>query len=315
MKRMVGVIVASCVVAAVAVVGSRAGADPSEEQVLAPGTVSFDASIPSALEVKRALTGHLLVRPKLNGKDAGWFIFDTGAGICCVSPTKVEELGLKEAGSIDSVGVGGGQNSKLVRADSMSVGPATFSDHVLMVTDLAFLKQHLGEEISGVIGYGVFSMCIVEMDLKEARIGIHNPEEHALADLPWEELIVVDRIPAVHARFEGHEGVFRLDTGANGTVTFHQPAVKKWELLNDREVKDAKLGGVGGFVAAKEGNLAWFEIGGVRTENVSARFALEAKGTFAEEKKDGNIGVELLKPFTLYFDYENGRMAFVPRAD
>jgi hypothetical protein len=80
-------------------------------------------------------------------------------------------------------------------------------------------------------------------------------------------------------------------------------------------VTDAKLGGVGGFVAAKQGTVAWFEIGGVRTEDVPAKFATEAKGTFADAKKDGNIGVELLRPFVLWFDYAGERMAFVKRGE
>lgn len=276
--------------------------------------VTFDPQIAGALEVKRAPTGHLLVRPTINGHDAGWFIFDTGAGICCVSTPVVESLGLKESGSVQSVGVGGNQASKLVTADTVTLGPATIADHVLMVTDLTFLKPHLGEDIAGVIGYGVFTKCVVEMDLKEGRITLHNPAESRLTDLPWTELLIGDRVPAVRASFEGHEGVFRLDTGANGHVTFHQPAVEKFDLLSDRELSDAKLGGVGGFVAAKQGTLAWFEIGGLRTEHVPAKFAIEPKGTFADAAKDGNVGVELLKPFILYFDYANQRMAFVKRA-
>src|SRR4029079_6780259 len=46
----------------------------------APAPVAFDAAAPAALEVKKAPTGHLLVKPRIAGKDAGWFIFDSGAG-------------------------------------------------------------------------------------------------------------------------------------------------------------------------------------------------------------------------------------------
>ncbi len=292
-----------------------ADADAAAQAAAIDGAaVTFDPAIAPVLEVKRAPTGHLLVRPKLNGREAGWFIFDTGAGIEVISTPHVEEFGLTDAGNIDSVGVGGGQNSKLVKAESLSLGPVTLTDHVMMVADLRFLAPHLGEEIVGVIGFGVFSRSVVEMDLKEGRISIHEPHEAALGELAWTELDLTGRVPSVHAKFEDHEGLFRLDTGANGYVTFHQPAVKKWALIVDRELSDKKLGGVGGFVAAKEGELAWFELGGLRTEHVPASFAIEAKGTFADATRDGNIGVELLKPFTLYFDYAGERMAFVQRA-
>ncbi|MDX2131798.1 MAG: retropepsin-like aspartic protease [Planctomycetota bacterium] len=288
---------------------------------LAPGGVAFDPSAPSALEVKRTPTGHLLVRPMVNGRAPGWFIFDTGAGVCVIAKSVAESLDLRRAGQVDAVGVGGDANaSPVFRASTIALGPVTLTDHPVMLADLAFLKQHLGDEIAGVIGYGLLSRCVAEIDIGAPRIALHAPDAFELAsragDAPppaWTDLVLNDRVPAVRARFEGREGLFRLDTGANSAVTFHQPAVEKWSLLDGREVTDARLGGVGGFVAAKRGRVAWFELGGVRTENVDAMFAVEAKGTFANATKDGNIGADLLRRFTIVTDYTNRRIAFIPK--
>lgn len=276
---------------------------------------AFDSKIPASLEVKRAPTGHLLVMPLINGHEAGWFIFDTGAGICCVSPRRIEQLGLRESGSVHAQGVGGTKASRLFLADSVRLGPASFKDHVLMETDLDFLTPHLGEEISGVIGYGVISKCVVEMDLKAAKVSLHDPAEPGLEQRPWQELQLQERLPVVNARFEDHDGLFRLDTGANGYLSFHADAVKKWELLKEREVEDSRMGGVGGFVPAKSGKIKWIELGGVRTEDVPVRFALEKRGAMGDPARDGTIGVELLKPFTLFIDYPHSRIAFVKRAE
>ncbi len=288
--------------------------DRPAAQAPAPGAASFDESAPTALEVKRAPTGHVLVRCSVNGSEPGWFIFDTGAGISLISTPHVEPLGLRAAGQIEAVGIGGGEAAGLVAADSLAVGPLTLRDNPMLVTDLSFLKPHLGEEIQGVLGYGVLARCVAEIDLAEPAVRLHRADESGLASLPWEELVLIGRVPAVHARFEDHEGVFRLDTGANGSVTFHEPAVRSLGLLEGRDVGDAKVGGVGGFVAAKSGELAWFEIGGVRTDGVAAMFAVEPKGSFADGTRAGNIGVDLLKPFVMYFDYAGARVAFVPRA-
>jgi hypothetical protein len=130
----------------------------------------------------------------------------------------------------------------------------------------------------------------------------------------WETLVIDQRIPHVRAKFEGHEGLFRLDTGVgSGTVSMHEPAVRELKLLEGRETTDAKAGGVGGFESVKSGELAWFEIAGKRMEKVKADFATEAKGAFADPWSLGNIGGGLLRPWVLVTDYTRGRVGFVER--
>src|SRR5262245_43988348 len=115
---------------------------------LEQGTATFDPAITNELQVKRVKTGHLLVRPVINGLDAGWFIFDTGAGICVVSTPCVNRLKLKRLGDIDAQGTGGDEEAKLYRASTVKLGPLTLTDHPIMATDLSFLKVHMGVEIA-----------------------------------------------------------------------------------------------------------------------------------------------------------------------
>lgn len=288
-------------------------ARPAVQPDLTTISAIYDSAVPADIEVKRTSTGHLLVRPTVNGNRPGWFIFDTGAGICCISTSHVAEFDLRDAGSIGAVGVGGASGKRLYRANTVSLGRLTLTDHPIMAVDLSFLRQHLGEEIYGVIGYGVLSHAIVELDIETPRIAINAPDTYTLREATWQSLELDDRIPAVRCTFEGREGLFRLDSGANGHITFHQPAVMQWSLLEGRRVTNMKMGGVGGYVAAKKGEIEWIEIGGRRYENIPALFAVEARGAFADSRKQGNIGAELLRKFTLVFDYAESRIAFIPR--
>lgn len=278
-----------------------------------PGAASFDAAAPAELQVQRAPTGHLLVRPRINGHDAGWFIFDTGAGICCVSTPQVERLGLQAAGSLAAVGVGGSEGAALWRASELRLGPLALRDHPLMATDLSFLREHLGEEIAGVVGYGVLARCVAELDLVAPRLALHDPASFDAGTQAWARLDLEGRVPTVEARYEGRDGRFRLDTGSNSLVTFHEPAVREGALLDRRETSEARLGGVGGFVAARRGRLASFELGGVVQHDLQADFALEPRGTFADATRTGNIGGGMLRPFVVLLDYGGGRLALRPR--
>lgn len=286
---------------------------PNAAQLLQLGEARFDPNTPAELEVKKARTGQLLVRPVVNGHPAGWFIFDTGAGIGCVTTSSVTELGLEQIGTIEAAGGGGTANAPVYRARELVLGPLHCADHPLMAVDLSFLEQHLGEKISGIIGFGLLSRCIAVIDLERGAVSLHDPAQYKLPRGAWTALDLSRRTPIIKAVFEGHEGRFQLDTGDNGHVVFCAPAVRKWKLLEQRDLTDNKLGGVGGFIAAKSGKLAKLEVAGLTIEDVPASFALEAKGTYAQTDRAGRLGAGVLRRFILVVDYGHQRMALLAR--
>lgn len=272
---------------------------------------TFDPAIPAIVGVERAPTGHLLVKASINGQDCGWFIFDTGAGINCVSKAVAERLSLQPIGSVPARGVGGVTHSPLFRPESLGVGPMTLHDGLLMQLDLSFLTLPLGREIGGVVGFGFLMRSVAEVDMGHATIALHDPSAYTLDAGEWSGVEITDRVPAVRASFDQGEGLFRLDTGANTALTFHAPTVERMKLLDGRATTDTMLGGVGGAIKAKAATLEWFTIGGQRLEKLAATFALENKGAFANPDIDGNIGAGILRNFKLVFDYPHQRMAFI----
>jgi len=295
--------------------GAPAHASAQRHSTTAPpqGAAGFDASAKPELEVTRAKTGHLLVQPTINGREAGWFIFDTGAGICVISTPIADRFELEPAAEIPVEGVGGNGTTSSLVADTLELGPLTLHDVPLLQTDLSFLREHLGYEIAGVIGYGVLSKCIVELDLRSPRIALHDAAGYTLPAGEWMPLELDEQIPTVKATYEGREGRFQLDIGSNGGMTFQEPTVRRLALLSGRQVTDSKLGGVGGFIAAKSGRIAWLELAGVRLTDVDATFPLEAKGVGAKDTRDGSLGVKVLESFLVTFDYAGERISFRPR--
>jgi hypothetical protein len=282
-----------------------------------PADVRFDGAIPAELQLTRAKTGHLLVKTSINGQDAGYFIFDTGAGGTVVSKELVEKLGLKTFGSVPMIGIGGKIDSSFVRPETFSVGPVTITSLVMTTLDTAFLSKVMGYEINGIVGYGVMHRSIVEYDNTGEHAALHEPATFSRPGLVWEDLRIASRVPAARATFAGKDGVehsgwFRLDTGASQqTLTFHYPAVRSFALLEGRETKESHLGGVGGAVKSRTGPLGFFTLGGWKREDISAEFATEDKGAFADPYSLGNIGGKLLDGFVIFFDYQGRRIAFV----
>lgn len=283
--------------------------------VTAYADVHFDASAPVTLELKRAKTGHLLCRPLVNGRQFDWFFFDTGAGGTILTPEVIDALALERFGQVPVSGIGERMMSSFVRAESIEVGPVTMTGVLATEIDLSFVANAIGEKVSGIVGFNLLSRCIAEIDQKGGVVKLHDPADFLASEeakaLTWSRLVTYERHPCVEASFEGHTGFFKLDTGAAGsTVSIHAPAVTRLELLKGRETKDTRIGGVGGMRSVKKGTLAWFELGGVRTENVEATFATESAGAFDDPYTLGNIGGDLMEPFVLVLDYQRERIAF-----
>lgn len=282
----------------------------------APNDAAFDAQVSPELEVVKAPTGHLLVHPLINGKDLGWFIFDTGAGNSVLTTAVIKELGLEEFGDVPAKGVGGTSQASFCRPATLTLGPITMNEPLMVGLDLSFLDVHMGRRVAGLIGYNLLARAVTRIDMVAPAISIYDPATYDGSALPWQNLVIDQRIPHIEASFEGHTGLFRLDTGAaQMSVSMHEPAVRRLNLLEGRETKDSKSGGVGGMVSVLRGELAWFDLAGHRTERVRAEFATQATGAFSDPFSLGNIGGVLLRPFVFITDYRRDRIAFVLRPE
>jgi len=289
------------------------GDDVFAKRLERPRDTLYAADIPAALEVKRVPTGHLLVHPSIDGKDLGWFIFDSGAGTNCISTHVADQLAEGPFGSIPAQGIGGTVLSHFWRANSLTLGPVTIEDPIFMGLDLSFLKAPFGVDVAGILGYEFLARCTVEFDLVTPSIAVFDPETYELRNEGlWEEALLYGRHPCVRAGFEGREGVFKIDTGAAGdTVTLHYDIVELLHLTEGRETSVSHSGGVGGTVAVRDGQLGSFVFGGRDFGTIDASFAIEDKGAFSDASTWGNIGGKLLEPFVLVFDYPRERIGFI----
>lgn len=276
----------------------------------------FDVSAPAELEIKKAPTGHLLVKASFDGGEPGWFIFDTGAGMNCIDQGVITARGYENVGEVPAMGVGGSVLSPLVRPASLRVGRLIMERPLCVGLDLKDISVYMGEPLMGIVGYNAIACSIVEIDTETPTVRLFDPASYRLERGEWTPMMVYERHPCFEGTIEGHAGVLKLDTGAagaGGLITIHAEASERFALLEGRETSETRLGGVGGFVAAKKGTLSVVEFGGTRHENVEATFALEKKGAFSDPYIAANVGAKMIAGYTLVLDYSSGRAALVGR--
>jgi hypothetical protein len=278
--------------------------------------VHFDSKASPRLEVKRAVTGHVLVKPRIDGLDLGWFVFDTGAGGTTALHTgAVARLKLTQLAMNTVTTVNGTEAMPLGRAHSLQIGPLTIDSPLLQSMDLGFVQRPLGKDVMGIIGYDLLSRCVAEISLSDNSILIHEPRGYQLAEGSWQKLFFSEDLPLVPATFDGGEGLFRIDVGASAgaasNVVFHTQTVEELKLLEGRRVRGGRLG----MTRIAVGKVGWFELAGHRFDNPNVIFALDRKGPLGRDVyAAGNMGVNFLKPFRVVLDYRNERVAFVPVA-
>jgi hypothetical protein len=276
----------------------------------APDT-TFDPSVSPDLECKRAVSGHLLIHPLVNGKDVGWFIFDSGAETMTIDPGVAAKIGLPKLGEAPETGVGGSITGAIYGCDSVSVGPITIRNQRIVGFDMKDIAPFFGVPLAGIVGNDVFRRAVVEISLKPTVVSIHDPAKYVAPSALWDPVRFDGGNSAVQASAQGKLGWYRVDTGDSGWVTFQYPYVQRDKALQQYESGNGFVAGAGGALSVKTGTIPDFEFGGHTFTGVQALFSIVDKGGFSDVFLAGNIGQKLMEPFTLVFDYQNSRLGFV----
>lgn len=283
-----------------------------------PADVTFDPSRPAAIECRRTGSGHLLVHPRLDGIDVGWWIFDSGAAAACIDPEVADKLGLARHGELR---IGGAGENRLVShrriGTRLELGPVTQATPRFIALDTAQFEPVFGVAIAGIVGCDLLQRVVAVVDQAKGRIELHDPANFAHDDVTWRDLVLAGGHAHVTGSF-GHafeeEGLFRLDTGAGGvSVMFHTPQVDALGLAEYRPTQrfDA-FGGVGGQSRALLSSLPWFELGGHTFEEPTVVLMRDEGGALADPWTAGTIGSGFLDAFRVIFDYPHHRVGFVP---
>lgn len=275
-----------------------------------PNDTTFDNSIPAELKVGKGR--HYYVRPLVDGRDLGWFNFDTGFGSMSIDAKFADELGMPVLDTMKIKGRDGNVRTVTIRrGKTFQLGRVTIKNPIYLAEDLSDKDAPPEEKRAGVCGYPLFARVVAEVTRGGERIALYDPANYRLPKGKWQELSFVEHTPAVRARLEGNrEGLFILDTGNSGAVTFNSQYTKEQRLLEGRQVNQETGSGSGGAYKYLSGSLEWFELAGYKFKRPRAEFGIGGEG-FEMEGRAGNIGQDFMSAFTVVFDYSHKRVAFI----
>ena len=281
-----------------------------------PPDTTFDNTVPAELKVTQGVAfsdsspGHYYVRPRIDGRDLGWFHFDTGADAMHIDTKFADELKMPVLGKSQTRGADGRVQDVTIRqGKTFQLGRVTFRNPIYLAMDLSERNAPPGERRAGLIGYPLLARVVAEVTGGGKSIALYEPSSYKLKKGRWQELFYIDLTPAVVCRFEGNrEGLFQLDTGYTGTVTFYDRFIMDEKLLEGRSVTEETGIGAGGTYRLATGTIGWFELAGYRFNNPKVGFRIAG---LSREGGAGVVGREFLSVFTIVFSYPEKRIAFI----
>lgn len=186
--------------------------------------------------------------------------------------------------------------------------------HAMLVLeeDYLELRNYLGTDVHGILGYEIFSRFIVDIDYDRRILTLTTPE-HYKKKKSYQaiEITIEDTKPYVNGRIVYKDGKqvpvkLLIDSGASHGLLLDDDSSE--EITIPEPNITASLGrGLGGLLTGKISRLAYFHLGDMCWENIIATFP-ESSGLMDSLKsagiyRNGSIGGEILSRFRTVIDF------------
>lgn len=272
------------------------------------------------------LHANLIIIPaRINDSDTLHFILDTGVSSTIITdPSVAQFVNTKYVRSIhlDGVGKDSTIEAKVSIGNTLRVGYARTFNHNLVVLekDILKLSELVGTPINGLIGYELFERFVVTLDFRHRELLIRPPERYKYrrSDGVKIPLEIVDKKPYLDSIYisemnKKQKVRLLLDTGAGHAVMLNTYAT---DIPLPETTINVQLGiGLSGKISGHLGRLDQVAIGEYVLSQVLASFPDSASfGSKITSRidREGNIGGELLRRFTVVINYPEKYIALKP---
>lgn len=266
----------------------------------------------------------VVIKLKINGKGPFNFILDTGVGLMLITePKLVDSINLQNKRTIKMSGLGQGDAFEAYVTPPLKVEiPGLTSYDVaaaILKTDHFNLSNFVGIPIHGLLGYEFFSNLAVKLDFTDSTVTVYK-SRNARVFRKGEKIpiSIESHKPYLQAKVKlpnGTEQMCKLviDLGAGHPVSLEN-MIKKNGLPQKFVI--ANLGvGLAGPIFGFLSRIDEIDFGKYKVKSVITSFPNdydEATLQNMSVQRDGNLGVGILKRFTVIFDYPDNVIYLKP---
>lgn len=254
--------------------------------------------------------GMIFIPARLNGSKPLSFVLDTGSTRNLIDRTLATTLGLKASGAGSLQGAGAGRIPvAFIHGVGIALPGLESAGYEFSTADLQPLAASLGVRVDGILGYEIFSRFVVTVDYQAKRLTLTLPEAFRPPSGSAQVLPIELRDKWAFVKAElvlpgpvAVEDSFLIDSGSSDAVD--HPII-----MNLQSRVPATSGvGLGAPVPGATAQAVSFRLGrySVTAPTVSCCGATDATSRL--------IGNEVLRRFTVTFDYPDARIFITPNS-
>jgi hypothetical protein len=270
----------------------------------------------------------IVLKAQLDGSDTLRFILDTGVSSTIITdPKRALTLGVQYVRRVKIAGAGEGEAlmANVSVGHTIRIGDVIARQQSLVVLDedVLQLSEFLGVPIHGIFGHDIFSNFVVTIDFENKKLTLTDPKKFKYKNSMGTQYPIVltqskpytDAIAMVSNDQKLIPMRLVIDTGA-GHALLLNAGEKEPIHLPDRVMR-ANLGrGLNGEINGNIGRVDKIKMGSIEMKNILASFpdslSFSMKFTADDTKRQGSIGCELLRRFTVTLNYRDGYMIMKP---
>ncbi len=271
------------------------------------------------VQIPIEIHNNLIVVPiVLNGQLPLKFILDTGVRTAILTEKTFSDiLNLSYSRKYTISGPGGQKVVDAFVTNNVSLDlPGVHGEgHALLVleTDYLELRNYLGTDVHGILGYELFSRFIVQIDYENKKLELTTPQyfrkKARFKSLP---ITIEDTKPYLRATVQINDTTqvnakLLVDSGASHGLVL-EPSSDSKIRVPDLHIKSIIGRGLGGIISGQIGRINSVDMGDFKIPDVICNFPdpnsyMDTLKASRMIFRHGSIGGEILSRFTVIFDF------------
>jgi hypothetical protein len=252
-------------------------------------------------------------------------ILDSGSGALVLDTIFARGAGVSWSRFIHGKAEGNTSSSiKIGQASEVRVGAATMTGVRVAGVDLQELRQKIGRDVEGTLGYELFANYVVTLDYQARTMTLENPATYSyrgtgtIIPLTFDQNLPVIAASIVTRNHGAIPARLHLDLGsATYAVRLASRFVKAHSIGEDTATITGVLGtGVGGTLQGQLLRLPQLKMGNLEINRPSTALSNAKEGVFGmNAATDGTIGSPVFRRSRLILDYSRSRAIIEPLAN